>query len=233
MGKKDIYTGGEYSRFFSPESAAFPFAKTYAEKRTLILERLEGGGQSILDLGGGRGRFSIPLSRNNRVCMADLSLQMIQEALAAMPGAQEQPAGGDLQFVCCDAGLPPFQPDSFDVLLAIDLLPHLCDPERSFRTIWELLKPGGTAIIDNSNRAPLWMFSYPEYVNWRTHPIKFVRTFINGGILPDWAESITHLSKGEFTALLAGAGFTICDFIELGPAVCPKWHLAFCRKPTV
>lgn len=229
MVEKNIYRNGEYTKFFSPEKKDFPFSSTYEEKRRLILDRLQQGGQLILDLGGGRGRFSIPLARNNRVCMADLSLQMIEEASTAL--AQPSLPDGALQFVCCDAGEPPFCRESFDIVLAIDLLPHLTAPERSLESICALLKPGGTAVIDNSNRSPFWMFAYPEYVNWRKQPVKFLRTFLNGGILPDWTASITHLSKEEFSAILTGAGFVIFDFMELGPSYCPKWHLAFCRKP--
>lgn len=231
MAADNMYRNGEYSKYFSPEKSDFPFSQTYEEKRRLILDRLRQGGQSILDLGGGRGRFSIPLAGNNRVCMADLSPQMIAEAAAAFADVPEPSPGGSLQFVCCDAGAPPFCREAFDVVLAIDLLPHLTDPERSLAAVYELLTPGGTAVIDNSNRSPLWMFAYPEYVNWRRQPVKFLRTFLNGGILPDWTASITHWSKEEFGALLAGAGFVVVDFMELGPSWCPKWHLAFCRKP--
>jgi len=231
MAEINIYRNGEYTKFFSPERASFPFSNTYEEKRRIILDRLHQGAQSILDLGGGRGRFSVPLSQNNRVIMADLSLQMIDEA-AAVSARPTQPAmEGTLQFVCCDASAPPFSQELFDVVLAIDLLPHLENPAHSLRAICSLLKPGGMAIIDNSNRSPFWMFAYPEYVNWRKHPIKFLRTFLNGGILPDWTASISHYSKQEFSALLTGAGFVIFDFMELGPSYCPKWHLAFCRKP--
>ncbi len=253
MGKKDIYASGEYSRFFSPENASFPFAGVYEEKRRLILERLSGGGRDILDLGGGRGRFSIALSANNRVCLADLSMQMLDEAQEALhsqssaeqagrggncasarddrPGGEGGSGRGSLTMICCDAEFPPFRRESFDVLLAIDLLPHVSSPERLAGAIFELVKPGGTAIIDNSNSSPFWMFSYPGYVSWKRRPIAFVRTFLHGGILPDWADAIVHLSKDEFTGCLLGVGFAIVDFIELGPSYCPKWHLAFCRKP--
>ncbi|MBI4721287.1 MAG: class I SAM-dependent methyltransferase [Chitinivibrionia bacterium] len=235
MGKKDIYASGEYSRFFSPESASFPFARLYDEKRRLILERASEGGRDILDLGGGRGRYSIPLAANNRVCLADLSLQMIEEALEAgharASNTENRAERGSLTAVCCDAEFPPFRRESFDVLLAIDLLPHVSSPDRLAGAIFDLLRPGGTAIVDNSNSSPFWMFAFPGYVNWKRRPIRFLRTFLHGGVLPDWTNAIVHLNKDEFTGCLAGAGFAIVDFMELGPSYCPKWHLAFCRKP--
>lgn len=251
MEQNNIYKSGEYSRFFTPESETFPFSRVYEEKRKIILERLAAGGKTILDLGGGRGRLSIPLSLKNRVFMADLSMQMIEEARAAKDGASDEIGfdqrvrdvesnalpgnapylAGSIDFICCDAECPPFKKESFDVLLAIDLLPHVKSAGKCIKGIYDLLKPGGTAIIDNSNSMPLWMFAFPEYVNWKTHPVKFIRTFLHGGILPNWAHAITHMNKEEFLEHVRIAGLVIIDFIELGPSYCPKWHLAFCRKP--
>jgi ubiquinone/menaquinone biosynthesis C-methylase UbiE len=229
-GKKDLYKSGEYTKYFAPERKDFPFADTYEEKKNLIVERLASGGRKILDLGGGRGRISLPLSIRNRVVMADLSMKMIEEAIdREVPGDRTD---GSIEYICCDAENPPFLKESFDVLLAIDLLPHVKDIGGCLQGCFDLIRPGGEAVIDNSNSVPFWMFAYPEYVDWKRHPVKFVRTFMHGGVLPNWADRITHLTKDAFVSHLRSAGFIIVDFVELGPSYCPKWHLAFCRKPS-
>ncbi len=232
MNKKDLYKSGEYTKYFAPEKKTFPFAGVYEEKKRLILDRLSEGGKRILDIGGGRGRISLPLSHGNTVIMADLSIKMIEEAMNKQAGDGTAESGpGSIDYICCDAERPPFDAGSFDVILAIDLVPHIKNSQACMEGLFALLKPGGTAVIDNSNSVPFWMFAYPEYVNWMSSPVKFIRTFFNGGILPNWADRIVHLKRNVFTDYLRGAGFVIVDFIDLGPSYCPKWHLAFCRKP--
>lgn len=84
--------------------------------------------------------------------------------------------------------------------------------------------------MDSSNRSPWWMWAYPEYLNPVRSPVRFMKTFLGGGVLPDWQGRVTHLARKEFHHLLEESGFRITETRDFGPRFCPKWHLAVALK---
>lgn len=49
--------------------------------------------------------------------------------------------------ICCDLLQLQWQADYFDTVLAIEILEHLCDPQRAIDRIAAVLKPGGVCIL--------------------------------------------------------------------------------------
>ncbi len=216
---KQLYTSGEYVTHFRPDSEKNSFREIYSEKRDYLLHRIPGENLRILDLGGGMGRLAIPLSSKHRVILADLSMGMLQ--LAGENGT-------GFERVNCDAEELCFKNESFDCVLIIDLLPHVSNAMKMLAEIRRVLKPGGMLFIDSTNSNPLWVLNYPHYVNPLRRPVRWLRTFLGKGILPEWQGKIHHLSRRRFERLLDQSGFSVLERASFGPFWCPKWFLAVC-----
>lgn len=225
--ERNIFTTGEYVEQFHPDDSGNPFHRIYAQKRADVLALARGvlgdnASARVLDLGGGMGRIAVPLAAAYDVTLCDLSdamLALAREA-AGRSGVETRLA---TQLV--DASKPlPFDDASFDLLVCLDLLVHLPDPQAALREMRRVLKPTGVAIIDDSNSNPLWTLWYPQYVGRR--PSRWLRTWRAGGVLPEWADIVHHHTRAEFLRMLAQAGFVVREERFYGPALCPKWNLA-------
>lgn len=219
---KRLYTSGEYVKHFRPDSDMNPFHKIYSEKRDYLLRRIPGKNLQILDLGGGMGRLTIPLSRKHRVVLADLSMEMLR--LAGENGTGFERVHCDAEETLC------FESERFDCVLVIDLLSHVSDARKMLSEIHRVLKPGGMLFIDATNSNPLWILNYPRYVSPFRKPTRWLRTFFGAGILPEWQGKIHHLSRTRFEQLLEETGFSVAELALFGPPWCPKWFLTACTK---
>jgi demethylmenaquinone methyltransferase/2-methoxy-6-polyprenyl-1,4-benzoquinol methylase len=95
--------------------------------------------QILLDVGGGTGRISqffVDLSR--QVIVADLAYQML---------IKSQLKNG-LDPVNSHSEYLPFPDDSFDRIVMVDALHHVCDQTQTARELWRVLKPGGKIVIE-------------------------------------------------------------------------------------
>lgn len=216
---KRLYTSDDYVKHFRPDSERNSFHKIYAEKRDYLLNRIPGENLCVLDLGGGMGRISMPLSGRHRVFLADLSMGMLR--MAGENGTGFERVNSDAEELC-------FKNESFDCILVIDLVPHFSNIIQLLAEIRRVLKPGGVLFIDSTNSNPLWVLNYPQYVNPLRRPVRWFRTIMGRGILPEWQGKIHHLSKKRFEHLLNGAGFSVLEWASFGPLWCPKWFLAVC-----
>lgn len=96
----------------------------------------------ILDMGGGSGRWAIPLAAmGHRITLADISQGMLRRAQSRVTKK------GWIQIVCMDAAEPAFEPEVFDALLTIgDLLSYLRDPRMALSTLRTVMRPGALFI---------------------------------------------------------------------------------------
>jgi ubiquinone/menaquinone biosynthesis C-methylase UbiE len=218
---EELFTSGAYVQSFQPASAKNPFARDYERKREAVIGSVAGVDKRVLDLGGGMGRMSIPLSRIHFVTLTDLSPQMLDLA---------RPHAGDrLKLEVADARHLPFSDSSFDYVLAIDLLPHIPIPEELIAEARRVLRPGGSLIIDCTNSVPWWTLAYPRYLGRRPH--RWVQIWRSGGVLPEWSSRVKHHRRAQLLSFLSGAGFRVSSLRSFGPRACPKWHLAVAVKP--
>ena len=145
---------------------------------------------------------------------------MIEEALRRWPS---------LEVVRADARSLPFEDESFDLVLAIDLVTHLPGLQEGINELVRVVRPGGRVLLDTTNRSPWWPLAYPSYVRFR--PLRLLRTMLAGGVLPEWRTRIRHDRPDEARAAIAAAGITLEDVRSFGPSWSPKWHLWFAAKP--
>ncbi|MCI0342207.1 MAG: NUDIX domain-containing protein [Planctomycetales bacterium] len=96
--------------------------------------------RTILDAGGGTGRYAVPLlrPRGPRVVLADRSAEALLR----------RPAAVGLMAVRTDLDGPwPFRDWTFDLILAVDVLPHLRAPEGFVDEALHALTPGGRLLV--------------------------------------------------------------------------------------
>ncbi|MFL5827111.1 MAG: glycosyltransferase [Thermoleophilaceae bacterium] len=217
-----IYTGG-YRRFFRPEDSANPFRRIYEAKLEAVLTRLRARPpMRVLDVGCGPGRALVPLAAHHEMTGCDVSAEMLEEARRRSPS--------DVRLVRADARELPFGDDSFDAVIALDLLAHLPDLRAGVSELARVVRSGGPVIFDTSNAEPWWVLAYPSYVNWR--PRRLIATMRRGGVLPEWSDIVRHHRADEVRVAITEAGLWIDDLDTFGPPWTPKWHLWHTRKGT-
>jgi ubiquinone/menaquinone biosynthesis C-methylase UbiE len=232
--QRNIFVTGEYISAFRPEERDNPFREIYARKRVEVLamadEALAGRTDAkVLDIGGGMGRIAVPLAQRARVALCDISEAMLEQARVAADAAGVTP--GRLTTRLVDASqLLPFNDATFDLVICLDLLVHLPEPQAAVRELYRVLRPGGTALIDATNSVPLWVFTYPRYVGKR--PIRWLQTLRYGGVLPEWAKIVHHMRRSDLQRWLQTAGFVVIGERRYGRVPwLPKWFLMVARRP--
>lgn len=225
---KEIFRTGEYIQHFSPDDEQNPFREIYDQKKkdTIGLISISKGPKTILDVGGGMGRLSLSLakSKENHVFLADISFDMLKLATKNTLKLR------NLMLANLDANKLPFNDNSFDYVVGLDLLCHLEKPEGALREFHRVLKNQGFLIMDSTNSNPFWAFFYPGYLG--KNPLTWIKIIRFKGVYPGWEAIVNHYSKKKFLFLLREMGFKVIQNLNYGPIICPKWHLAISKKRT-
>jgi SAM-dependent methyltransferase len=122
-----------------------------------------GPGHRVLDMGCGGGRHAFALYRRGAdVTAFDMDaaeLKDVAAMFAAMQEAGEVPLGAQARAVRGTAYALPFEDDSFDRIIAAEVLEHLPEDDRAMGELFRVLKPGGLIAVT----VPRWG---PELVCW-------------------------------------------------------------------
>lgn len=100
----------------------------------------------ILDMGCGFGINTMYVFRHLRIPAVGLELNSMKLA-EAISAFQLDPKPTNLEWVCGEAGTPPFRPASFDCILFTEVLEHLLDPSAGLAACRYLLADGGLLIL--------------------------------------------------------------------------------------
>jgi SAM-dependent methyltransferase len=120
-------------------------------------------GTWLLDLGCGAGRHAFEAARRGASVVAlDMDsgeLNQVSAITAAMDDAGEIPAGASITAAAGDATRMPFADDSFDFVIASEVMEHIPADQSAMNEVARVLKPGGIAAVT----VPAWL---PERVCW-------------------------------------------------------------------
>jgi 2-polyprenyl-6-hydroxyphenyl methylase/3-demethylubiquinone-9 3-methyltransferase len=110
---------------------------------------------NVLDLSCGVGLNS------NAVAQAGYQICAIDLSVSALRIAKARDTTGQVEYVIGDAYRSPYPSEHFDVVLAIDLLNNVSDPQAILAEAYRVLKPGGLFIYNSFNKNFLsWIFIY-------------------------------------------------------------------------
>ncbi len=108
-------------------------------------------GERVLDMGCGGGRHAFALYRRGADVVAlDMDATELKDVagmFAAMREAGEVPKGARAAAVRGNASCLPFADESFDRIVAAEVLEHLPEDERAMAELARVLKPGGTIAV--------------------------------------------------------------------------------------
>lgn len=132
----------------------------FKRRANIILAELDlSNNQRILDLGCGRGFYLKAINQLN----PELKLTGLDINPEYLNAAKETIDSPRIKFIKGDATNLPFENNSFDQIIASEILEHIKEDERVIEEVYRVLKPGGKVIITvpNKNYPFLW-----DPVNW-------------------------------------------------------------------
>jgi ubiquinone/menaquinone biosynthesis C-methylase UbiE len=158
-----------YTRdYFTTDCEGFDrFLEGSGELPERIKEALERAGdlegKRVLDLGCGRGELVCELARRGAYAVgidyAEAALELAEELASTL----DEQARERVKFFRSDAKVLPFDDDSFDVVLMVDVYEHL-HPYEIVATLGEIkriLRPGGLLVIHTGPNTWFYKYGYP------------------------------------------------------------------------
>ncbi len=136
-------TRSYYERYWSEEGFC-PRGTLTPQLRRLYETYLPSGGR-ILDLGCGDGRTSGPWLR-------DQGFQYVGVDVSKNAVGEARELGLEAHLID-DAGTLPFESDTFDAIVCIEVLEHLFEPNHAVAEAYRVLRPGGVLVASVPNVA--------------------------------------------------------------------------------
>jgi SAM-dependent methyltransferase len=139
------YEGSDYrTAFWEGQGREYEdLAERFALRRLL-----PPAGQRIIDIGGGFGRLVDLYDGYREIVLMDPSRSQLQDAQRRL--GQER-----MIYVAANVYAMPFALGAFDTAVMVRVLHHLSDVPAALRAIQQILRPGGTFVLEYANKRNL------------------------------------------------------------------------------
>jgi 2-polyprenyl-3-methyl-5-hydroxy-6-metoxy-1,4-benzoquinol methylase len=136
--KEHYRTDGEYYDYFKSDES-FTVRTEMKRLHQAIIHKVKGAGL-ILDVGCGGGWVARHFTPKAKVVSMDVSVTNPVRVLKEFPNVNHAA-------VVADVFTLPFKKESFDCIIASEVMEHVYDPKLFIEKLVEALKPGGKLII--------------------------------------------------------------------------------------
>lgn len=161
-------------------------------------------GKSILDIGIGSGFFSrFCLQKKAKTISLDFADAILQYHRKNDP---------DFQLVQADAQHLPFKNESFDIVLALDVIEHLYSPLDFLKEVNRVLKKEGRLILMTPNTANIFEKTLKLFFRI---PLSILNKISARGLQKEDSAHCTHVqefSVKELISMLKNSNFKILKF---------------------
>lgn len=166
---------------------------------TVDFDRLGIGPSSkVIDVGCGAGRHAFEAYRRGADVVAfdrdEAELRSVDTILRAMAEAGEAPAGASAKVVVGDALKLPYADETFDCVIASEILEHIPDDDVAIAELIRVLKAGGTLAVSVPRWLPerlCWLLSDEYHANEGGHVRIYRASELRGKIARD-GMALTH-----------------------------------------
>lgn len=202
------------------------FGVVHQQRRALALAWIDElrlrAGSRVLELGCGAGVLAVDLARRGLIVDAvDVNPAMIELAQQEVESAH---VADRVKLGIADAHDLPFSAASFDLVIALGVIPFLHTPARGLREIARVLAPQGRALFTNDNRYRLDHLVDPRL----SPPFQPLRRAVRAALVrigrrpaqkPPADLPVTFLTIGAVREMLAAAGLVEerCQSLGFGP----------------
>ncbi|MDA9981312.1 methyltransferase domain-containing protein [Gammaproteobacteria bacterium] len=153
----DAHKWGQ-KKFFDSEQAQYEtgmmsqnFWRSFDHNFLQYVREVAKGGLMV-EIGGGTGRFSLPLRNDFQTILSfDLSENMVRSAIQARNAIQPMPI--HVHYFVGDAENPPLQSSIADFCLLSGILHHIGEPEVALKEMARILKVGGGYMGNENNHS--------------------------------------------------------------------------------
>ena len=146
----DFKSNFDYKRHYQQDASYFDYFKEHesaADKEEIrrlnqvIIHHIPAKAELILDVGCGNGWVAKHfLPKGKKVVSMDISITNPVKVLKENPGENHAA-------IVADAYHLPFKKNTFDAIIASEIMEHVYDPKLFIANLMEVLKPGGRLII--------------------------------------------------------------------------------------
>lgn len=181
------------------------------EEYRRLAARLTAGlsdGAAVLEIAPGPGYLAIEMARSGRVRVTGLDVSTTFVELATAAARKE---GADVEFRVGDAADLPFDDGSFDLAVSQAAFKNFSRPGRALAEFHRILRPGGTAIIQDMSRDASGSEIAEEVRGMGIGAGSAVMTRVILGQLRRRA-----YSPAQFERLVAGSPFRTCQITTEG-----------------
>jgi demethylmenaquinone methyltransferase / 2-methoxy-6-polyprenyl-1,4-benzoquinol methylase len=179
-------------------------------------------GQTVLDLAGGTGDFSLLfaplLGAEGRVVLADINDSMLRIGRDRIIDAGRP---GNIDYCLANAEYLPFADDSFDCSIIAYGLRNVTDKDAALRSMFRTCKPGGRALVleFSTPRNPLLGKAYDIYS--KLWPVAGKLVMGDAGSYQYLVESIRkHPDQETLKGMMEQAGFARCHYHDVMGGIC-------------